>query len=248
MSETGETFLCPSCGRRFGWKPALAGKKVKCACGNVFVAQLQSAEDDYDLTEEPAPSPRPPQLEAAASQLSAERVLQYAAPRARREEDQELEKVSRWKTVYLPVAVIVVGVGIRLTPFLIKGIAQQGMAVMAAAAVGALAVNVVLMLCGVLIASQFLDADFGSLRATVLKLIATAVVGGGAAGAILSLDWAQGGIQGPIIALHAMILIYWVMFAMFFELDLLENLFTVAIVVGLHLIAFCVAFGGVKVR
>jgi hypothetical protein len=241
-------FSCPSCGRRFAWKPALAGKKVKCACGNVFVAQLQAPEDDYDLSDEPPPAPPPPQLQAAAPQLSAERVLQYAAPRVRREEDQELEKVSRLKSVYLPIAIILIGIAMRLTPFFIKGITQQTTLVMAAAAVGALVVNVILMLCGVLIASQFLDADFGSLRATVLKLTATAVVGGGAAGAILSLDWAQGGIQGPIIALHAMILIYWVMFAMFFELDLLENLFTVAIVMALHILAFCVAFGGMKVR
>ncbi len=29
-------FGCKACGRRFAWKPALAGKRVKCSCGNVL--------------------------------------------------------------------------------------------------------------------------------------------------------------------------------------------------------------------
>jgi hypothetical protein len=272
MAGDSGTFSCASCGRRFAYKAQMAGKRVKCACGNVFAVKLQTAEEEYDLAPEgPVRGVAPAQalpvvtaqagegaagselasapMSAAAStparqtRIDQSRVLQYAHKKPRGEADLELEKVSRLKTVYLPAALIVTGVGLRVAPFFVKGIMHQGMAVMVLAAVGALAVNVVLMLCGVLIASQFLDADFGSLRSAVLKLIATAVVGGGAAGWLLSLDWSHGGIQGPLLALHAMILIYWIMFAMFFELDLLENLFTVAIVMGLHIVAFCAVFG-----
>jgi len=260
MAGDSGTFSCAACGRRFAYSPQIEGKRVKCACGKVFTVQLRAAEDEYDLAPEGAAAwqkdagaaPVAAQAESSAvgstretkpARVSEERVLQYAHSKPRNEADLELEKVSRLKTVYLPAALIVVGVGLRVAPLFVKGILQQGTAIMIAAAVGALVVNVVLMLCGVLIASQFLDADFGSLRSAVLKLAATAVVGGGVAGFFLSLDWSHGGIQGPLIALHAMILIYWIMFAMFFDLDLLENLFTVAIVMGLHIVAFCAVFG-----
>jgi hypothetical protein len=260
--ETG-TFTCTACGKHFAYKPQLEGKRVKCACGNVFTALRDRAEDEYDLAPDDAPSsPRPTpapaqalpavaaqheQPRAAPVQISQDKVLQYAHAPPRREEDMELQKSSSLMNLYLPIAMILIGVVLRIAPFFIHGILQQGTLVMIAAAIGALVVNVVLMLCGVLIASQFLDADFGSLRSAVLKLTATAVVGGGAAGWLLSLDWAHGGVQGPLLALHAMILIYWIMFSMFFELDLLENLFTVAIVMALHIVAFCAVFGGSKI-
>ena len=259
MSGISDTISCSACGRRFVLKPQLLGKRVKCACGNVFVAEKQQRDqDEYDLIDDSPgsvertqflppvaaqPEIAPAQVPHRQQQLSQDHILQYAGSIPRRIEEQELAKTSRLKTVYLPAILIILGVAFRVAPYFIKGITQQGVAVMAAAAVGALVVNIALMLCGVLIASQILDADFGSLRAAVLKLTATAVVGGGITGWILSLDWAHGGIHGPLVALHAMILIYWIMFAMFFELDLLENLFTVAIVMALHIAAFCAVFG-----
>ena len=46
------SFNCPKCGKRWTWKPPLAGKKVKCRCGAVFAVPAKP----------PAPSaaPRPP--------------------------------------------------------------------------------------------------------------------------------------------------------------------------------------------
>lgn len=29
-------FACPACGKRYGWKPEIAGKKAKCKCGEVM--------------------------------------------------------------------------------------------------------------------------------------------------------------------------------------------------------------------
>lgn len=36
MSSTGK-FACEGCGKSYSWKPELAGKKVRCKCGNVMV-------------------------------------------------------------------------------------------------------------------------------------------------------------------------------------------------------------------
>ena len=54
------TFSCAACNRQYPWKPAYAGRKVKCKCGQVLTAPAQPpqpAEEDplanlYDLAEQ----------------------------------------------------------------------------------------------------------------------------------------------------------------------------------------------------
>ncbi|HEX3359310.1 MAG TPA: hypothetical protein VHS31_20190 [Tepidisphaeraceae bacterium] len=49
---------CPSCQKEYRWKPELAGKKVKCKCGEEFGVPANEpaveANDLYDLADEPA--------------------------------------------------------------------------------------------------------------------------------------------------------------------------------------------------
>lgn len=59
MSQTGtDQFLCEGCGRSYRWKPELAGKRVKCKCGQVMtapellapaMAEVEVEEDLYAL-------------------------------------------------------------------------------------------------------------------------------------------------------------------------------------------------------
>ena len=44
------TTSCPACHKRYPWRDALDGKKVKCKCGNVFEAalDLEGALPDHD--------------------------------------------------------------------------------------------------------------------------------------------------------------------------------------------------------
>lgn len=37
MPESSSSIACDTCGRRYRWKPALAGKKVRCKCGEAMV-------------------------------------------------------------------------------------------------------------------------------------------------------------------------------------------------------------------
>ncbi len=45
------TFSCEHCGRRFGWKPSIAGKNAKCVCGQVLIVP----HDDPDPPEDYGP-------------------------------------------------------------------------------------------------------------------------------------------------------------------------------------------------
>src|SRR5215210_2696132 len=56
-------FACDACGKRYTWKPQLAGRRAKCACGaRIVVPQAdQSITDEnelYDIADAPAaPAP-----------------------------------------------------------------------------------------------------------------------------------------------------------------------------------------------
>ncbi len=76
MSE--EKITCSNCGKQFPFKPDLAGKKVKCKCGNVFVVPnlLVAKELDLDLDlpdiheiKPDSPPPPPPKKPAAPPPL-----------------------------------------------------------------------------------------------------------------------------------------------------------------------------------
>jgi hypothetical protein len=53
------TILCPSCQKEYPWKPDLAGKRVKCTCGEVIdvptVAPKAEVDELYDLADDPSP-------------------------------------------------------------------------------------------------------------------------------------------------------------------------------------------------
>ncbi len=58
-----ESIHCPTCGKRYKWKPQLAGRRVRCrGCGEPFTIPDQSESDAgiYDLDQEAPPSPAAP--------------------------------------------------------------------------------------------------------------------------------------------------------------------------------------------
>jgi len=55
-SSNAAKFSCPACGKQYTWKPALAGKQAKCACGAVMLVPAEppgceEPDDVYDLAE-----------------------------------------------------------------------------------------------------------------------------------------------------------------------------------------------------
>jgi hypothetical protein len=90
MSQTKPAiFECSGCGKRFRWKPELAGRAVKCPCGNVMTAPAQAPSDDdnlYDVVVEPSAAvsttPKARATQIAATQVNpSQPVLGYQAKR-----------------------------------------------------------------------------------------------------------------------------------------------------------------------
>ena len=61
-SSREDRITCPSCGRRYVWKPQFAGRKVRCKCGESMRMPKPTATDDgtYDLDLEKTDAPREP--------------------------------------------------------------------------------------------------------------------------------------------------------------------------------------------
>src|SRR5689334_2128033 len=78
-TENTPRFSCNSCGKKFAWKPEIAGKKAKCKCGAVITVPAK----DPSKVSKPAPKPQPvPEIEdddyglaeAAAEAASAPKI------------------------------------------------------------------------------------------------------------------------------------------------------------------------------
>src|SRR4029453_1341186 len=96
-------------------------------------------------------------------------------------------------------------------------------------------------LVAVALSSKLMSIDFGAIPDLILKVTATAVLGA-AVGALTISVFPKDDMNGPIIALHVVVILYWVLFYTFFEMDLQECLMTVAIVTAFHIAAFCILF------
>src|SRR5215207_11777044 len=58
MSQAqSNSITCPFCNRQYNWKPDLAGRRVKCKCGNLITVpevspvEQQPADNTYDVGE-----------------------------------------------------------------------------------------------------------------------------------------------------------------------------------------------------
>lgn len=71
MASSGATFSCPSCGRRYPWKPALAGRRARCKCGAAVA--VPSAPPDAD---DDAPIPLSDEVPAAPADAGADPFAQ----------------------------------------------------------------------------------------------------------------------------------------------------------------------------
>ena len=100
--------------------------------------------------------------------------------------------------------------------------------------------NVGLTLAAIFVASKLMAIDFGSIGAMMLKSTAMAILAGAVGALIVSISPKD--MSTPIVALHVVVILYWVMFYNFFEIDLQETLMTTAIVTVFQIAAFCIIF------
>jgi hypothetical protein len=249
----GGTTSCPECHKRYPWRDSLEGKKVKCKCGHVFEAALDLEgflPDHDDRTYDVAADYVPPSMEpvegvgvggsvADAYPQRNSKVLTYA--HASPAEAAELRERSVLREFYLPVGILLAGFVCYLAQILFSSAAGSSAAGRAGAAVVGIVLEVVLILIGIGISSKLMSIDFGPIPEMLLKALSTAVLGAAMAALTLSI-FPKDDMHGPIIALHVVVILYWVLFYMFFEMDLQECLMTVAIITALHIVAFCIVF------
>jgi hypothetical protein len=254
MAAGEGTTSCPECHKRYPWRDSLEGKKVKCKCGHVFEAALDleaplgdhddrtyDVADDYVAPMESAPTVAQASVADAYPQRKASKVLTYA--HATPAEAAELAEKSVLREWYLPIAIIVVGLvfwGGQIAFEKATGGGAGTGALLGAAVLGVL-LEIVLILAGVGVSSKMMSIDFGPIPEMLLKAVATAVLGAAVAALTLSI-FPKDDMNGPIIALHVVIILYWILFYTFFEMDLQECLMTVAIITGFHIVAFCIVF------
>ncbi len=243
MSQAGK-FECQGCQRAYTWKPELAGKKVRCKCGQVMVApdspplseaepEPQISESTYDLASDPAPPlPKPvlarPTLAAApvapVAAAAIPQTLGYArkSPVVASKEAEDANAALKQLTI--PIILTVIGLGLMFTHSLLRFDVGAPTALVITGV--SMFVNMLFIAIGCLIAIKVLDISLGAPAEALLKLCAVSLLPGAISGLI---EWKLGpvgGMVGWMIALAC----YYALLAYFFDLDTTEVMILTVII------------------
>jgi hypothetical protein len=185
-------------------------------------------EDVYDLDEPIAPRITAP---AAAAPRPPERVLAYQ-PRSLNPTKVDLIKDAMADTTMqamaLPLVLIAIGFLARFAVVFLKP-GATGLPNAFGIMFAAVALSALTMFIGVGIVAKFMGSDLGALPVAAAKLFGIALIGNVVFAIVIAFIPIDGS-QAPIIAVHIVLLVHWVLLANLFELDLQESLFAVAIV------------------
>ncbi len=243
-----DQFQCPSCGRRFTWKPAFAAHNVKCTCGAVFNPKLprntaappNKRRGDPRAASPPVQSSAPSAAMASAHaavvareaqerstavvDIAAFPITHRAHPSVPEEDDPH-----RFRHFYFPLILLLAGAMI----WLVLGIFSQpaagrGIVFNIAMVIVTMACNTAVMLVAMIVAAYVLSVNCGQVGQVLIKLSAMAVFCGAIFVFIAQLD--PHSLRGPILAWHVVVLFYWMLYSILFELDVQETVMSVAIV------------------
>ena len=243
MVTSKPSFSCPACARHFAWTRDFAGRRVRCKCGHGFIAPAEAeipvaavapagSADEDDLA--PPPAPAAPSTQAAHAAVNL--PFPVFTGRAVRDMASEEDERSAARDVFVPVALLLVGLGARASQVLLFA-SQQSLSAPAAAGVLAceLVIGTVALIAGAAAAAGMLGATFGDPRAALLKLAAIAVVTSAAAYLAASIDREPWGVRGIALAWHVVLLLYFALFTYLFKLDLQDGMMTTVIVTVIQL-------------
>ncbi len=210
-ADSSIQFGCDACGKQYTWEPQLAGRRVRCKCGQVVVVPSSppEAEGPYDIApEEPAMSPSSPPVTPA---------LEYQRADVRATET-DLYFPDRVKDLYIPLALIGAGTVIEVAMAFFGRRGGVDSAESAVLRVGIyMIINTVLMLVAIFAVAKLRDISFGPLPTAILKLCGISI-GPGAIGSLAGfmLAWLPfGGIVGWILGF----VLYFALIGALFDLD-----------------------------
>ena len=205
----------------------------------------------------PQPPPQPPPQQpvyddpgvvpASVAALYGRRPGRYAAEAV----DSDTEDGTPVKTLYIPLAMLGVGLAMRVTQLVYANAnraakwaatgdaaVRPGRAILLALCETVIAAFI--MACGAFVAAMLLNINFGSVGKAALKLAGIAIFATGVAGWVAVFDQGRHSVAGLAIALHLVVIIYWLAVGYLFSLELQETLLTVAIISLLQAAVMCV--------
>jgi hypothetical protein len=217
-------FACPACGAELAWSPRVAGRRVSCPCGHVFVGPLRSA-----VVGEPPPEP-PREAPGRAAELA----KIYGRPKRREVEDEE-EAGGVVRNVVAPSVLLAVGLLVALSQ--VSWRPPQPVARWMDVSLPQMAVILLVLVLSLLGAVgafvKLMNVEFGRLGPALYKLVAIPVFAGSIAIAVARLDRSPWSITGMAMGWHLLVVLYWGLFSALFKLELWETLlvcFVVAVV------------------
>ena len=188
-------FACEACGKRYAWKPQLAGKKAKCSCGAMMIvpqpeapkAPADEPEDLYGFAEDPLPAPtvaRPMPMPAPAAAAGLAHAGGAAAVGYRSAPTRENTRQDRFsfdamthppRDLYIPVGLLVVGV-LGIIAWAISLGAGSGGIILVSLITGiATLVKTAILIGLAFMFAPMLGVSFGDARTAILKFAAIIV-------------------------------------------------------------------------
>jgi hypothetical protein len=178
--STGQTnmgdskFQCAQCGKQYSWRPQLAGRSVKCACGAVFKAPAQpmdAEEDLYAIATAPDAAAAPqPVLPTAAPVLPYRGRSPAASPPV---DDYFPDKI---KDLQMPLVLLVAGLIVEFAAgWWSSGLDASRMLLVLSWVGINVVVGTALTLLGIFIAAKLRGIEMGRFWTAVLKLSAIVV-------------------------------------------------------------------------
>jgi hypothetical protein len=208
-------YKCPKCEVDLLWNPRVAGHRVSCPCGQIFVAPLRSAVINPDPSE-PEPERRSPRRDAEVAAM-------YLRPRKRVVDDEE-EKGGVVRNTVVPSILCVLGIVIAFTQITWgqPQIGQKGIHLSLLQVMVVMIAMVVTTVGTIVGLTFFMNLELGQLKPAVFKIISIPLFAGaiGLAGGRLDKD--PPFITGMSIGWSLMMICYWIGFSYFFKLEVLE--------------------------
>jgi len=245
------TFSCPSCHAKFAWKDAYLNRKVSCKCGCVFEAFEDPPEerqvDPYDITIDEQRTPIPPASTVArplSQPIGAPQGAQPLTPYPTRiihtaQSEEGVDERSVLKNIILPGVLMAGAVGIILLQGALDPQPERTSAHTIALSAFFMAIMIVTMLAGGALSALLMGVEFGSPGRVAWKFAGIAMFAAAVGVVAAGLDPDPLAIRGKVIAWHIVMILYWIGFQFFFDLDVQENLMSVAIIGILQAIVAC---------
>lgn len=246
MSDaTSTNFSCDGCGRTYAWKESLAGKRVKCKCGQAISVPNAPPEPEFDadalyaladaereaaanapsqhrIVERPAPVKAAPASNGPSIPRGAA-ALGYQRGATAREIERGNSTIDMPRDLYVPLTLFIVGLGVYVAYYAVHY--QLRSSAIAGVIFGLFIMTMfkaALLVGFALVVANPLGVSFGGIWSAILKLAAIAVFSDGIT------TWVDAGVEkisggtsafAGMLSFPVALAIYWTLLIYLFSMD-----------------------------